>query len=123
MRILVIDDDVLVRTQVRGLLERAGFQVAEAGDGNAGVRAFHESPTDVVLCDVYMPERDGLEVIRDLTRSTPGVRIVAMSGVWTDGKGDLLPVARRLGAAGVLYKPFGPDALLEALRGAALAGA
>jgi CheY-like chemotaxis protein len=96
------------------MLEGAGFEVAEAA-GEQAVRAFRDSGADVVLCDMFMPDVDGLEVIRELRRDFPKATVIAMSGGGYGGSLDVLPVARQLGAAGVLYKPFGPAALLAAI--------
>ena len=100
-----------VRETFRVMLERAGCEVAEAGDGEEGIRAFRAGRPDVVVCDLFMPGRDGLELIRDLRREAPDARIVAMSGGGFGDTLDMLPVAQRLGAA-VLYKPFTQAAAL-----------
>jgi CheY-like chemotaxis protein len=115
MRVLIVDDDVKVRAALRVLLETAGFEVVEAGDGQEGARAYRRQAADVVLCDLFMPGRDGLELIRDLRREFPGVKIVAMSGGGFKGTVDMLPVARFFGAASVLYKPFDQAAAVAAL--------
>jgi CheY-like chemotaxis protein len=115
MRVLVVDTDVGVRAAVRGMLEEAGFQVAEAGNGDEGIRAFRRQPADVVLTDLFMPDRNGLEMIRDLRRQFPGVKVIATSGGWGRVRLDVLPLARALGAARVLYKPFKPSEVREAL--------
>jgi CheY-like chemotaxis protein len=120
MRVLVVDDDAAVRGAVRALLEGAGFAVAEAADGGAALRALRGDPADAVLSDLYMPGRDGLELIRELARAAPRVRVVAMSG--GPAAGDMLRAARFLGAAEILAKPFDRAALLAALRPATQAG-
>src|SRR5947209_4368981 len=102
MRVLIIDDDAKVRAVLRVMLESAGFEAAEAGDGEEGVRAFRRLEADVVLCDLFMPGRDGLEAIRGLRREFPGVKVIAMSGGGFGGAVDMLPAARLLGAAAVL---------------------
>jgi CheY-like chemotaxis protein len=106
VHILLIDDDMEVRTAVRTLLQAAGFEVTEADGGEEGVRAFRRRRADLILCDVFMPVKDGLEVIRELRREQPDLKLIAMSGGACGGKMDLLPIARRFGAAAVLYKPF-----------------
>ncbi|WP_020474485.1 response regulator [Zavarzinella formosa] len=114
--VLLVDDDVMVRAATRLMLERAGIDVAEAGDGAEGVRLFQKRQADVVLCDLFMPGKDGLELIRELCRDYPGVRIIAMSGGGHNGAVDMLPAARKLGAAKVLYKPFNQAEVLAAFR-------
>jgi CheY-like chemotaxis protein len=116
-RILVIDDDGRMRSWLRPALEGAGHSVAEAPDGAAGLAAYRREPADLVLCDLFMPGKDGLEAIRELRRLDPGARVVAMSGGGPFGVegAELLAVARRLGAARVLLKPFGVDAVCAAV--------
>src|SRR5438105_1420483 len=116
MRVLVIDDEEHVRGLVRLLLEEAGCQVTEASNGEEGLQAFHQSPADRVLCDLWMPGKDGLETILELSREFPGVRIIAMSGGAPGSNVDLLPVALQLGAAAFLHKPFVHEELLAAVR-------
>ena len=108
--ILIIEDTETVRTMLRTVLEMAGYEVAEAWNGRVGIRSFHQSPPDLVITDIYMPECDGLEVIQELRHSSPTVRIVAMTG--HSGEMDLLEVARKLGAMDVLRKPFTMETLL-----------
>jgi two-component system chemotaxis response regulator CheY len=119
--ILIIDDEPLVRTVLRLALELSGHGVREAGDGAAGLRAYAERPADVVVCDVFMPEADGLEVLRELRQRDPAAKVVAMSGGGERSGMDFLGLARQLGAAGVLRKPF-TRAEVEAAVRAALGG-
>ena len=115
MRILVVDDSPVARIALRGMLESAGFTVVEAGDGNEGLRTFRRVSADVVLCDLFMPGCDGMEVIRELRREFPAARLIAMSGGGFDGKVDLLPASLRLGADAILYKPINQAALVTAV--------
>src|SRR5690349_994065 len=98
-RILIIDDETALRLWLRVVLEGAGHQVVDAPDGTAGLQALRRQPADLVLCDVFMPERDGLETIRALRREFPHVRVVAMSGGGFDGRVQMLAVAARFGTA------------------------
>ena len=116
MRILVADDEPAVVGAVRPVLEAAGFEVSEAADGLAVLRACRTESVDLVLCDVFMPNQDGLETIAQLRSQNPAVKIVAMSGggsAWTSG---LLATATQLGASAVLHKPFTRKQLLEVVR-------
>jgi CheY-like chemotaxis protein len=119
---LVIDDSALVRTSVRAAFEAAGYQVTEAADGVAGLAAYRRDPADLVLCDVFMPDKNGLDVIRELTGAFPGVRIIAMSGSGFSAAERSLACAGRLGAAATIAKPFKPSealALAEQVLGVA----
>src|SRR5437763_15247784 len=97
--VLVIDDNPQLRLLARKALEAEGHQVREAGDGDEGLRAYQEAPADVVLCDIFMPGRDGLEVIQRLRHRSPGARVVAMSGGSHLFSGDYLHFTTHLGAA------------------------
>jgi len=115
-RVLVIDDDATLRSAVRRILERAGYDVLEAGDGAAGLQLHEQQGADVVIVDIFMPERDGLELIRDLRATSPQAKIVAMSGGGRSGKIDLLKDATVFGASRTLWKPFEMTELLAAVR-------
>src|SRR5687767_14250536 len=106
-RVLIIDDDGEVRAVLRRLLGQAGYEPEEAADGEEGLEALRLRRPDVVLCDLYMPGRDGIEVIWEAQQEHPGLPVIAMSGGACNGRLDLLAVARDLGAAATLDKPFG----------------
>jgi DNA-binding NtrC family response regulator len=114
-RLLIIDDDSALRAVLRATLERAGHEVAEAEDGNQGIKVFREQPFDLVLCDLVMDKKEGLETIRDLVRLCRDVKIIAMSGGLFGWNLDMLPVAHKLGAAKTLKKPFDVRTLLSAV--------
>ena len=114
-RILVMDDDELLREALRVVLQGAGYEVIEAPDGAAGLRLQREQAADLVLVDIFMPERDGLEVIRALRAEIPQPKIVAMSGGGRTGQIEVLRAAAALGAARILRKPFQPRELVTAV--------
>ena len=108
--ILLIEDDDSVRALLRTTLTSAGYSVLEANSGRQGIRSFRKAPSDLVITDLYMPDRDGLEVIEALRRTHPQVKVLAISGV--SGTMGCFPVAQSMGALAVLQKPFAPSALL-----------
>jgi CheY-like chemotaxis protein len=114
-RVLVIDDHALTRSAIRAILKQAGHEVRLAADGVEGLRALGEEPADVVVCDVFMPRKEGLETIRELRRLPRPPKIVAISGGSDAVVGDFLPFARSLGADRALPKPFEPEALRAAV--------
>src|SRR5438445_6193489 len=79
-RILVIDDEPLIRSTVVTILTREGFSVEEAWDGEAGIAMFRKNQPDVVITDIFMPNRDGIEVVMELKHSYPHTKIIAMTG-------------------------------------------
>jgi len=114
-RILVIDDDAQVRGAVRRILERAGHTVEDVGNGDAGLRAHRERPADLIITDIFMPERDGIETIRQLRHESPQVKIIAISGGDRTQTLDLRKDAELLGASRALRKPFELSELLQAV--------
>ncbi len=116
-RILVIDDEPLVRAVLRSILERSGYTVMDASDGRVGLALWRHTPSDLVLTDIFMPELDGIEVIRQLTRIWPQAKIIAMTGGTKIGdfKSTVAPAALRLGAQHILLKPFTKQTLLAAI--------
>jgi CheY-like chemotaxis protein len=114
--ILVIDDDADVRGLIRAFLEPDGHTISEAGNGEEGLRQHSQSPADIIISDIFMPGKDGLQLIRTLAKS--GVRMIAISGGMQFGNADFLNLARKLGAAQVLYKPFDQQQLRAAVAAA-----
>ncbi|HMX90933.1 MAG TPA: response regulator [Nitrospira sp.] len=113
VHILLIEDTEAVRGLFRAILEQVGYVVREASTGSAGIRLFHESPSDVVITDMYMPDGDGFDVMRTLRHEVPAPKIIVMSGGL--GKGEILDAAQLLGADLVLAKPVPMDELLKAV--------
>lgn len=112
-KILVIDDDNGVREVIVMTLEAAGHTVDEARDGREGVARFKANPPDLVITDIIMPDKEGIEVIRDLKALVPDVRIIAMSGGGRTGNMDFLDIAKEFGATHILHKPFRPQEMLK----------
>ena len=116
-KILIIDDNDDLRTVVADILVAAGHEVVEAADGVQGIELQRNSPAILVITDILMPEKEGIETIRDLAREFPALRIIAMSGAGRSRSSDRLPfIAKELGAHAFLRKPFGSDELLESVR-------
>jgi DNA-binding response OmpR family regulator len=111
--ILVIEDDANLRLVLEQMLTTAGYNVRTAVDGKQGATLCRATPPDLVITDIYMPNRDGLEVIMDLRQHCPKTRIIAISGQITTK--NMLPAASTLGAARTLAKPFQPQELLAAV--------
>ncbi len=105
-RILIIDDDLPMRSTLRLALEIEGHEVQEAANGVQGIRLYQEQPADLILCDIFMPEKEGLETILELKAQFPDIKIIAMTGVTYGGVKDFLPEAEQFGAVRTLKKPF-----------------
>jgi DNA-binding response OmpR family regulator len=115
-RILLIDDEPQIRAMLTQMLTRAGYEVTEAANGNDGVRRFREAPADLVITDLIMPGKDGIETILELRREFPDVKIIAVSGGGRIGAQEYLWMARSLGAAVTLDKPVERQKLLDEVR-------
>lgn len=112
LRILLIDDDEAVRLTIRNGLMSAGHNVVEAPNGDRGLVAFEAESFDVVILDILMPEKEGIETIREMRRRNGEVPIIAISGGGSSRAFDFLAIAKSLGATTTLAKPFSRDALL-----------
>lgn len=113
--VLVIDDDDLLRATIRRVLGHAGHAVVEAPDGEVGLKLHASHHPDMVISDIIMPTKEGIETIIELRRRDGGLPILAISGGGRIRKADYLEIARKLGATRVLEKPFVNAALLEAV--------
>jgi two-component system response regulator (stage 0 sporulation protein F) len=112
--ILIVDDDEAVRTLLRRILEEDGHQVREAANGQIGLALYRNAPTDLVITDILMPERDGMEVILELTKEFLDARVIAMTGM--RGDQNFLNVAKLFGARQILEKPFTVETVRRAVR-------
>ena len=114
-RIIVIDDNDPARGTMRRVLEKAGHQVLEANDGEAGLKLLAETGVTLVITDIFMPGQDGIVTLRRIKKEFPGVRVIAVSGGDATGRIDLRRDAELLGAARTLRKPFAPAELRRAV--------
>lgn len=109
--ILLVDDDELFRKMLRLTLVKMGHVVREARDGAEAVKFFEEEMPDLVMTDLIMPNKEGLETISELRERYPEVKIIAMSGGGRLSGTDYLRMAKGLGANAVLTKPFSNEEL------------
>jgi DNA-binding response OmpR family regulator len=111
-KILVIEDNAIVRNTVMRILESAGYTVVTANDGLQGFDLFRKEQPDLVISDIIMPQQEGIGTIRQILAERPGTKIIAISGGGRIGNTDFLSIARKMGAVDALPKPFDPDDLL-----------
>ncbi len=116
LRILVIDDEEGIRQFVCDVLEEMGFEVASAANGQLGLESLEAGPADVVITDIMMPEKDGIETAIEVRRRFPSTKIIAISGGGRAGNLDFLDFAGQVGVAQTLVKPFTREELLTALQ-------
>ncbi|MEH0019461.1 MAG: response regulator [Desulfobacter sp.] len=105
-RILLIEDDDKFRKMLVMLLETSGHEVAEAEDGTKGLETFSGSNFDLIITDIFMPDQDGLEVVRAVTDQQADVKILVISGGGRQGAFQYLEYAKIFGADKTLVKPF-----------------
>src|SRR5713226_8530283 len=119
MKILVIDDEASVRYTLARILVNGGYEVVTADDGEHGLAVFHKDRPDLVICDLIMPHRDGIETIAQIRRESPALKIIAISGGGRGGQAmnvDGLATALEAGANEVIVKPFRNEDLLSRVR-------
>ena len=110
--ILVVDDERENRTLIRSILEKEGYQVLEAADGIEGLRMVHEQPVKLVITDVVMPNKGGIEFLIELRQEFANLAIILMSGKIETDADSFQELAAQFGVLAVLPKPFNMSRLL-----------
>lgn len=114
-KILIIDDDEALRRMMTRVLAQAGHQIVEAAHGVEGIKKFRADEPEIVITDIVMPHRDGLETIREIRDAGSDVGIIAISGGGI-GSGTLyLTISEDFGADAIVQKPFRPTELVAAV--------
>ncbi len=111
-KILLVDDDAQVRTMLKLTLEREGYEIVEAADGNEAVQLYDPETIGLVITDIVMPEKEGIETIMELKAINPKVSVIAISGGGRISPEDYLKWARRFGVVNTFTKPVDREALL-----------
>jgi len=115
-RVLVIDDDADTRLTIEWLLKSEGFEVFTAADGAEGLARLRERPADLVITDLFMPEKDGVETIMELRSRYPATPVLVVSGSASSRLENVMVAARELGVTRYLRKPCEPRELVDAVR-------
>jgi len=110
--ILFVDDDAAVRTVLKAILDQAGHVVEIATNGREAVERISAGGIELIITDLVMPEQEGIETIKQISRQHPEVKVIAMSGAFG---GDYLPIASFMGAHKTIAKPIRVQALLRAV--------
>ena len=114
--ILLVEDEEQLRSMLKIVLESAGHTVQEAGDGKEALESYIRNPADLMVTDIVMPNKEGIETILEFRRNHPGLRIIAMSGGGRNSAQDYLKLAKSFGADYVLSKPFSNQAILDVVK-------
>jgi two-component system, response regulator, stage 0 sporulation protein F len=112
--ILIVDDEAPIRALLRRILEDDGHMVREAANGQIGLMLYREKPADLVITDILMPERDGMDVTLALTQEFLDAKVIAMTGATDDQ--NFLNVAKLFGARRVIQKPFTVEEIRRLVR-------
>jgi DNA-binding response OmpR family regulator len=115
-KILIIDDDHHILLMIKKMLERAGFEVDLASNGDEGLEIFKKLSFDLVITDIIMPEKEGLETIREMKRMRSDLKIIAMSGGGKVSSENYLNTAKIFGATKILTKPFTQNQMVSAVQ-------
>lgn len=113
LRVLIVEDDPGMNDYIGDILTKKGFEVASAFNGFSGLDAIRAAPPNVVILDIFMPEKDGLEMLVELRRFASALPVLVISGKQHLLSGCSMSLAKQLGANDVLSKPFTPKALIE----------
>ncbi len=113
--ILIIDDEMQIRLMLRRMLEKEGYKVIDAPDGEQGMKLYSENPADLVVTDLIMPQKEGIEIIFELKRHHPDVKIIAMSGGGRNKPDTYLDLAKRAGALLTFSKPIMKKEFIQAV--------
>ncbi len=117
-KILVIDDDAQFNRMVCVILTQAGYETSSAPDGDAGLKLFRQERPDLVITDIYMPEKEGLETIMELRAADREIKILVMSGGSPQLKmAEMFTMAELFGADAMLPKPFAIETFLKTVSG------
>jgi CheY-like chemotaxis protein len=114
--ILVVDDDKYIRILLKKLFEQEGYAVQTAENGNSAVKSLYEKPADLVITDIIMPEKEGLETIMELRRDFPNLKLIAISGGGLIHANKYLKLAKLMGAQYTFSKPLSIIELKAAVR-------
>lgn len=112
-KVLIVDDAAFMRHTIKAMLEKNGFEiVGEAENGALGVERYKELSPDIVTMDITMPEKDGIEALKDIKKIDSGAKVLMVSAM---GQEKLVKNSIIAGAKGFIVKPFKEDKLVEAL--------
>lgn len=115
-RILIIDDEEQVRDLLQGICQAEGYETVVAPNGKEGVEKNRSQPADVIITDLIMPDKEGIETIIELKRDFPESKIIAISGGGSLSPKNYLVIATRMGAAYTFTKPLDLITLLSAIK-------
>jgi YesN/AraC family two-component response regulator len=115
-KILIIDDEPYILLMLKKMIEKIGHEVDLASNGRDGMELFEKEPADMVITDIIMPDKEGLEIILEMKKTHPDLKIIAISGGGRISPESYLECARHFGASRVFQKPFKQKEILSAVK-------
>ena len=115
-KILVVDDDDLIRDLIYEILEPQGFNIILAENGNRAIEILSKESVDLIITDIIMPDKEGIETIIDIKKKLPNAKIIAMSGGGQLNANSYLSIAQKLGVSATISKPFDPVKFLNTVQ-------
>jgi CheY-like chemotaxis protein len=113
MKILLVEDDQLLSTLIQKALSRQEYEITAAKNGNEAIEKARAESFDLIITDIFMPDKEGIEVIQEIKEIHPGIKIIAISSDGLAGRSSFLKIAEASGAHACLSKPFNPAQLVE----------
>jgi two-component system cell cycle response regulator CpdR len=114
-KVLIIDDEPYILLMLKKMLEKAGYEVDMASNGKEGLDLFEKHAADLVITDIIMPDKEGLEIILEMKKQRPDLKIIAISGGGRISPESYLECAKHFGASRVFQKPFKQKELISAV--------
>ncbi len=115
-QILIIDDDSDFRRMLIRMLKQADHEVVEASNGEEAMKIYQKDQTDLVITDIFMPEKEGIETVKELRENNPKVKIIVMSGGGANLKFSYLDQMKLMGVQKTFEKPFVTEDFLKAVK-------
>jgi len=115
-QILIIDDEAMIRDLLIKILEREGYKTMNASNGKEGIKLYRQNQVDLVITDLIMPEKEGIETIMELRRDFRDVKVIAMSGGGKIDPETYLQIAKTIGAIETIAKPFDRKEVLKTVQ-------
>ena len=115
MNVLIVEDDAVYAKAIRSVLRKQGYKISFTDNGVDAIEKFKQESFDLVITDIFIPDKEGIELIQEIREINPTVKIIAISSGGNVGRTSFLKLAEAMGANTGLEKPFGPDKIIEVI--------
>lgn len=117
MKVLIVEDDASYAKALRHTLQKQGYEISFTDNGADAIKKFQTHNYDLVITDIFLPEKEGIELIQEIRDIDSSVKIIAISSGGITGHSSFLEIAEAMGANGVIKKPFDPSQIIAAISG------